>query len=185
VIEGHKQQGWQIGSQGSVTPHVAELIGVSGGLWQELFASVPAAVVVMLLALVALVAAPDARPPVIAVYALAFAIAPVVAVWIISRGPTSYWTFRYMLFSITGWAIGAGPGISFLAERAQAARGWRGCTGSRLAALRRGRGGCRGWWAWSACTTSSRSARTRRTTCGPTRRLPNNGSRSTTRRPRR
>jgi mannosyltransferase len=126
VIEGHTQQGWQIA--GVPTPHVAELVGVSGGLWQELFASVPAAVVIMLLAVAALVAAPDARRRSIAVYALAFAIAPVVAVWVISRGPTSYWTFRYMLFSITGWAIGAGLCISFLAERAKGS--------ARLARLR-------------------------------------------------
>ena len=117
VIEGHTQQGWQIG--GVATPHVAELFGVSGGLWQELFASVPVAVVVMLLAVASLVAAPDARRRSIALYALAFAIVPVVAVWIISRGPTSYWTFRYMLFTITGWALGAGLCISFLAERAK------------------------------------------------------------------
>jgi mannosyltransferase len=115
VIEGHSQEGWQIG--GVATPHVAELVGISGGLWQELFSSVPAAAVIMLLAVAALVAAPDARRRTIALYALAFAIVPVVAVWVISRGPTSYWTFRYMLFSISGWAIGAGLCISFLAER--------------------------------------------------------------------
>jgi mannosyltransferase len=115
VYEGHTQQSWQIG--GVATPHVAELIGVSGGLWQELFASVPAAVVIMLLAVASLVAAPDARRRSIALYALVFAIVPVVTVWVISRGPTSYWTFRYMLFTITGWAIGAGLCISFLAER--------------------------------------------------------------------
>ena len=117
VIEGHAQQGWQIGQQNA--PHVAQLIGVSGGIWQELFASVPAAVVVMLLAVAGLVAAQDARRRVITVYALAFAIAPVVAVWVISRVPTSYWTFRYMLFSIAGWAVGAGICISYLAERAK------------------------------------------------------------------
>jgi mannosyltransferase len=117
VIEGHSQQSWQIG--GVATPHVAELIGVSGGLWEELFASVPAAVVIMLLALAALVAAPDARGRSVALYALAFAIVPVVAVWVISRGPTSYWTFRYMLFTMSGWALGAGLCISFLAERAK------------------------------------------------------------------
>jgi mannosyltransferase len=120
VLEGHKQQGWQIGSQAS--PHVAQLVGVSGGLWQELFSSVPAAVVIMLLALAAVAAAPDSRRRVIACYAFAFAIAPVVAVWLISRGPTSYWTFRYMLFSISGWAIGAGLGIAFIAERASRTR---------------------------------------------------------------
>ena len=120
VIEGHSQQGWQIA--GVATPHVAELVGISGGLWQELFASVPAAVVVMALALAALVAAPDARRRVIALYALAFAIAPVLVVWIISRGPTSYWTFRYMLFTISAWSVGAGLGIAYLTERA---KGWR------------------------------------------------------------
>jgi mannosyltransferase len=117
VLAGHKQQNWQIGSQ--ATPHVAQLLGVSGGLWQELFSSVPAAIVVILLALAAVVAAPDARRRVLAGYALAFAIVPVIAVWIISRGPTSYWTYRYMLFSITGWAAGAGLGIAFLADRAR------------------------------------------------------------------
>jgi len=115
VLAGHSQQGWQIGQQAS--PHVAQLIGVSGGLWQELFASTPVAVVVMLLAVAGLVAAPDARRRVMAGYALAFAVAPVIAVWIISRGPTSYWTFRYMLFSIVGWAIGAGLCVAFITER--------------------------------------------------------------------
>jgi mannosyltransferase len=120
VIEGHAQQGWQIGQQAS--PHVAQLIGVNGGLWQELFSSVPVAAVVMLLAVVSLVAAPDARRRSIAGYALAFAIVPVVAVWLISRGPASYWTFRYMLFSIAGWSVGAGIGIAYLAERFKQAR---------------------------------------------------------------
>ena len=114
VIEGHAQEGWQIG--GVAAPHVAQLIGVSGGLWQELFASVPVAAAVMLLAVVSLIAAPDARRRSIAGYALAFAVVPVIAVWLISRGPSSYWTFRYMLFSVAGWAVGAGIGIAFLAE---------------------------------------------------------------------
>jgi mannosyltransferase len=120
VIEGHAQQGWQIG--GVPTPHVAQLIGVSGGLWQELFASVPVAAAVMLLAVVSLLAAPDARRRSIAGYALAFAIVPVIAVWLLSRGPVSYWTYRYMLFSIAGWSVGAGLGIAFLAERAKGSR---------------------------------------------------------------
>ena len=120
VLAGHRQQGWQIGSQ--ATPHIAQLIGVSGGLWQELFSSVPAAATIMALALAAVAAAPDPRRRVAACSALAFAIAPVVAVWVISSGPTSYWTYRYMLFSIAGWAIGAGLGIAFLAERAQRLR---------------------------------------------------------------
>ena len=115
VIEGHRQQGWQIGQQAA--PHVAQLVGISGGLWQELFSSVPAAVVVILLALAALVFARGARQRTIAGYALALAVIPVIAVWMISNGPTSYWTFRYMLFSVAGWAVGAGVGIAYLAER--------------------------------------------------------------------
>ena len=120
IIAGHAQQGWQIGTQ--ATPHVAELIGVTGGLWQELFASVPAAVAVMLLAVLSLAAASDARRRSMAGYALALAIIPVVAVWVISRGPASYWTFRYMLFCITGWAVGAGLCVAFVAERIRGTR---------------------------------------------------------------
>jgi mannosyltransferase len=120
VIAGHSQQGWQIGQQ--AVPHVAQLFGISGGLWIELFASVPAAVVVMLFAIVALVAAPDARRRATAGYALAFAIGPVIAVWLISRGPDSYWTYRYMLFTITGWSVGAGLGIAYLAARVRGTR---------------------------------------------------------------
>jgi mannosyltransferase len=123
VIAGHSQQGWQIGQQ--AVPHVAQLFGISGGLWVELFASVPAAVVVMLLAIAAFAVAPDARRRVVAGYALAFAIGPVVAVWLISRGPDSYWTYRYMLFSVTGWSVGAGLGVAYLAARVRGMRlGW-------------------------------------------------------------
>ena len=120
VIAGHSQQGWQIGQQ--AVPHVAQLIGISGGLWIELFASIPVAVVVMLLAVVALVAAPDPRRRVIAGYALALALGPVIAVWLISRGPDSYWTYRYMLFSVAGWSVGAGLGIAYLAARVRGTR---------------------------------------------------------------
>jgi mannosyltransferase len=120
VIAGHTQQGWQIGQQ--VKPHVAQLFGISGGLWQEMFASIPVAAVVILLSIAALVAGADARQRVIAGYGIAFAIAPVVAVWFISRGPDSYWTFRYMLFSLTGWAVAAGLGITYLTERAKTTR---------------------------------------------------------------
>jgi mannosyltransferase len=120
VIEGHSQQGWQIGTV--ATPHVAELVGVSGGLWQELFASIPVAAAVMLLALASLVAAPDTRRRSIAGYSLAFAIVPIVTVWLLSRGPGSYWTYRYMLFTIAGWSVGAGLCIAYLAERLKLAR---------------------------------------------------------------
>ena len=120
VLAGHSQQSWQIGQQ--VQPHVAQLFGISGGLWQEMFASIPVAVLVMLLAIAALVTAADARHRVIAGYAVAFAIAPLIAVWFISRGPWSYWTFRYMLFTLTGWSVAAGLGITYLTERVKGTR---------------------------------------------------------------
>ncbi|MGH3277878.1 MAG: glycosyltransferase family 39 protein [Trebonia sp.] len=120
VIEGHSQQAAQIG--GYSKPHVAELIGVTGGIWQELFASVPAAVVIMLLAVASLVAARGARHRTAAAYTLAFAVAPTVAVWVISRGPFSYWMFRYLLFSTFGWALGAGLCIAYLGERIKGTR---------------------------------------------------------------
>ena len=120
AIEGHSQQGWQIGTV--ATPHVAELIGVTGGLWQELFASIPVAVAVMLLALASLLAALDTRRRSIAGYALALAIVPIVTVWLLSRGPVSYWTYRYMLFTVAGWSVGAGLCIAYLAERLKSAR---------------------------------------------------------------
>jgi mannosyltransferase len=124
VIEGRSQQAGQIGPY--IKPGAAQLVGISGGLWQELFASLPAAAVIMLLALASLAAAPDARRRSITLYALSFAISPVIAVWVISHGPTSYWMFRYMLFSVFGWALGAGLCIAYLAER---------ITGTRLARL--------------------------------------------------
>src|SRR5258708_31536572 len=40
VIAGHTQQGWQIGQQ--VSPHVAQAVGISGGLWQGRVAPIPA-----------------------------------------------------------------------------------------------------------------------------------------------
>jgi mannosyltransferase len=115
AIAGHTQEAWQIGQQ--PTPHVAQLLGISGGLWFQLFASTLGAVVVMIIGVLALVAAPDARNRVLAVYALCLGFIPVVAVWVISRGPSSYWTFRYMLFCIPGWAVAAGLGIAFIGER--------------------------------------------------------------------
>ena len=116
VIAGHTQQSWQIGRQ--ATPHVASSSASAAACGRS--------------------CSPPCRSPsrsccspwrpwwrrptrarVHRRYALALAIVPVVAVWLISRGPTSYWTFRYMLFSITGWSVGAGIGIAYLAERAK------------------------------------------------------------------
>jgi mannosyltransferase len=115
VLEGHAQSASQIGQQ--PVPHVAALFGVIDGLWPELFASTPVALAVLLLALASVVTLTGARQRVLALYALAGGILPIVAVWIVSQGPDSYWTFRYMLFTIPAWAVAAGLGVAGIAER--------------------------------------------------------------------
>lgn len=120
LIEGHAQAASQIGQQ--PTPHLADLIGSSGGLWPELFSSTPVAALVILLALASVVWGVGAPRRVAAAGILACAILPIVAVWIISQGPQSYWTFRYMLFTIPAWALAAGFGVAAIAERLSALR---------------------------------------------------------------
>ena len=115
VLEGHAQSASQIGQQ--PVPHVAALLGVIGGLWPELFASTPVALAVLLLALASVVTLAGARQRVLAGYALAVGILPIVAVWLISQGPDSYWTFRYMLFTVPAWSVAAGLGVAGAAER--------------------------------------------------------------------
>ena len=87
------------------------------GLWPELFASTPVALAVIALALASVVTLAGARQHVLAGYALAGGILPIVAVWLVSQGPDSYWTFRYMLFTIPAWAVAAGLGVVGTAER--------------------------------------------------------------------
>jgi mannosyltransferase len=63
-----------------------------------------------------------ARQRVLAWYALAGGILPIVAVWFISQGPDSYWTFRYMLFTVPAWAVAGGLGVAGTAGRVQQLR---------------------------------------------------------------
>jgi mannosyltransferase len=117
VKEGHDQSASQIGQQPD--PHVVALFGVINGLWPELFASTLVAFAVIALGLASMVTLTGARQRVLAGYALAGGILPIVAVWIISKGPDSYWTFRYMLFTVPAWAVAAGLGVAGTAERVQ------------------------------------------------------------------
>jgi mannosyltransferase len=119
VIEGHSQTAYQIGAQ--PVPHLSDLFQPSG-LWAELFTSTPVALLVILLTLTAVAWAAGARRRVAAVYVLACAVLPILAVWVISQGPNSYWTYRYMLFTVPAWALGAGFGIATIAERLSEAR---------------------------------------------------------------
>jgi mannosyltransferase len=112
VIEGHSQSLSQIGRQ--PTPTFAELTGLGGGLWPQLFSSSQVAVAILLLA----VASAVAPRRVASWYGLAFATAPIAAVWLVSQGPASYWVIRYLLFTVPAWALAAGLGVAGLAERA-------------------------------------------------------------------
>jgi mannosyltransferase len=47
---------------------------------------------------------------------LALAVVPIVAVWLISHGPASYWVVRYLLFSVPAWALSAGLGVAGITE---------------------------------------------------------------------
>jgi mannosyltransferase len=112
VLKGHAQSSYQIGQQ--PVPH---FVALAGSVWPELFASTPVAAAVVLLGLASVVWAADARRRVVAGGVLACAILPILVVWVISHGPDSYWTFRYMLFTIPAWAVAAGLGATGIAER--------------------------------------------------------------------
>ena len=52
-----------------------------------------------------------------AAFATAIAVLPVAAVWLLSQGPHSYFVGRYLLFTVTAWAILAGIALSRLDVR--------------------------------------------------------------------
>ena len=95
VIEGRHQSLSQIGQQ--QTPSLVQLTGLRGGLWSQLFCSTPVAVAILVLAVASVAVAPRRAAP---WCGLALAVVPIVAVWLISHGPASYWVVRYMLFSV-------------------------------------------------------------------------------------
>jgi mannosyltransferase len=106
IIKGHRQSYSQLGWQ--PVPTFAELLGVRGGLWPELFSSSHVAYALLLLAILSVALAPRRAG---SWCALACGVAPIVVVWVISRGPEHYWTFRYMLFTVPAWAVSAGLGV--------------------------------------------------------------------------
>jgi mannosyltransferase len=110
IIEGHRQSLSQIGPQ--PVPSLANLIGLQGGLWPQLFSSWHVAIAVLVLAVASVVVAPRRAAP---WFGLIGAAAPIVAVWVISHGPASYWVVRYLLFTVPAWALSAGLGIAEIA----------------------------------------------------------------------
>lgn len=112
IYVGHLQTYSQLGWQ--PLPTFVELLGVRGGLWAELFSSAHVAYAILLLAVLPVALAPRRGQ---APAALACAVLPIVVVWVVSRGPEHYWTFRYMLFTVPAWAVSAGLGVRELASR--------------------------------------------------------------------
>jgi mannosyltransferase len=56
-----------------------------------------------------------------AVNGLAMAMLPIVAIWIVSQGDTSYWLARYLTFTLPAWAVVAGAGVAALRPAAAVA----------------------------------------------------------------
>jgi mannosyltransferase len=87
-------------------------------LWPQLFSSGPAAVVVLALAAAGLIAGPAAYRRACG-FAVAVALVPVLAVWVVSHGTVSYWTTRYFIFTLPAWAAAAGTGVAAVTARAR------------------------------------------------------------------
>jgi len=111
IKEGHDQSLYQLGNQAK--PSVFDLVGLRGGLWPELFSSSHVGWVVLALAVISVLTMPRRFT---SWYALACGVVPIVFVWIFSQGPYSYWTFRYVLFTVPAWALSAGIGVAGIAE---------------------------------------------------------------------
>jgi mannosyltransferase len=102
IVAGQSQALTQIGHL--QRPSAWQLIGASGGLWPQLFCSTAVAIAVVVLAVTSL-AWPDRR---VAGCALGTALLPILVVWAASQGPSSYWSTRYLMFTVPAWAVAAG-----------------------------------------------------------------------------
>ncbi|MBO1419798.1 glycosyltransferase family 39 protein, partial [Streptomyces sp. FH025] len=117
ALIGSRQSGRQLGW--IPKPATADLVSIA----YPLFGTEQVAKAFALLALAALVL--SARRT-WALQALLLAELPVVAVWLMSQGDTSYFIDRYMLFTVPAWAVlaGGGVGAAFRLVAALAGRPW-------------------------------------------------------------
>lgn len=102
VVLGSSQSGRQLGWIGKPTFYQLRHFG------EPLFGSAGVFHAFVLLALLVLLL-PGRRLP--ALQLLLLAVTPVVAVWLVSRGSTSYFVDRYLLFTVPAWAALAGGGV--------------------------------------------------------------------------
>jgi mannosyltransferase len=121
IVEGHKQTAEQIGTL--LQPPLSQLTGLNGslGVWPELFCSTAVALAVILLA-VASLAGPSRRA---SMYCLASAFLPIAVIWGASQGSTSYWSARYLLFTVPAFSAAAGLAIAGAGRLAAGLRGRR------------------------------------------------------------
>ncbi|MGV9266233.1 glycosyltransferase family 39 protein [Kitasatospora sp. NPDC003701] len=102
VLLGSRQSGRQLGWIGTPTLYQLRHFG------EPLFGSAPVFHTFVLLGLLALVL-PGRRQA--SLQLLLLAVLPVVGVWLVSHGSTSYFVERYLLFTVPAWAALAGGGV--------------------------------------------------------------------------
>lgn len=114
VLLGRQQVGRQI--SWIKTPRLRDI----AGLWDNLFASPLVALGIAALALLPLAWSRGRRP---AVELMLLGAVPIVAVYVVSQGSTSYFIDRYVLFTVPAWAVLAAAGLAALKPRAAGAAG--------------------------------------------------------------
>ncbi|UQX01438.1 glycosyltransferase family 39 protein [Streptomyces sp. RerS4] len=114
VLLGRSQVGRQI--SWIETPHLRDV----AGLWDNLFGSPLVALAVAATALLPLAWTRGRRP---AVELLVAGAAPILAVYVLSQGTTSYFIDRYVLFTLPAWTVLAAAGLAALKPRVVAVVG--------------------------------------------------------------
>ncbi|MEU8774563.1 glycosyltransferase family 39 protein [Streptomyces sp. NPDC048606] len=114
VLLGRSQVGRQI--SWIRTPHLRDI----AGLWDNLFGSPLVALAVAATALLPLAWSRGRRP---AVELLLLGALPILAVYVVSQGSTSYFIDRYVLFTLPAWTVLAAAGLAALKPRAVGAAG--------------------------------------------------------------
>ncbi|WP_181442397.1 glycosyltransferase family 39 protein [Streptomyces tateyamensis] len=115
AYEGHKQVGRQLGwIKAPDLPYVAD------PFWRGLYGSSWVSLCVLAMAVLPL-AWPHGRRP--AVRIAAFALLPIVLIWLVSQSSSHYFLDRYLLFTLPAWTVLAAAGLSALRPRALASLG--------------------------------------------------------------
>ncbi|MEV7217072.1 glycosyltransferase family 39 protein [Kitasatospora cineracea] len=112
VLAGQRQADRQISWIGA--PPVSGLVTVLPGLFGAGAVAAGLLTTGLLAAGLLALAAPGRgrrAPRAAALQAALLAVLPLLAVWVLSQGPSSYWTGRYLLFTVPAWTMLAGAGV--------------------------------------------------------------------------